>query len=240
MKTSFLFLCLSSVLLVCCRPQRHERPPRFECGTYDVVFIDSTRYLMDRSPLSSLEKYDELPIDYLINEVFPSYPDGTMGEFDKTYSAIWMLADSMLYLCALDYIQAAPKVGSRPNEDYRIMEKFLDRRFEPMPHIPILSAIESPGLILADWVGGPFYIKRANDVFTVDPDSLWHAPFSEMIFENGRMIDSCRLTTQPYTEEELSSLKSTRRNRYLKEKKNFKRIIKAVEKQKKKKCWKQD
>ena len=240
MKTSFLFLCLSSVLLVCCRPQRHERPPRFECGTYDVVFIDSTRYLMDRSPLSCLEKYNELPIDYLTNEVFPSYPDGTIGEFDKTYSAIWLLDDSMLYLCALDYIQATPKVGSRPDEDYRIMEKFLDRRFEPMPHIPIPSAIESPGLILADWVGGPFYVKRANDVFIVDPDSLWHAPFSEMIFENGRMIDSCRLTTQPYTEEEASLRKRTGYKRFLIRKKYFDKVMKAVEKQKKKKRWKQD
>lgn len=242
MKTSFVFFCLSSALLVCCHPQRHEheRPPRFECGTYDVVFIDSTRYLMDRSPLSSLEKYDELPMDYLINEVFPSYPGGTMGEFDKTYSAVWLLDDSTLYLCALDYIQAAPKVGSRLDKDYRIMEKFLDRRFEPMPGIPIPSAIESPGLILADWVSGPFYVKRANDVFEVDADSLWHAPFSEMVFENGRMISSCRLTTQPYTEKELSSLKNTRRNLYLKEKKNFKRIIKAIEKQKKKMRKEQD
>lgn len=234
MKTSFVFFFLSSVLLVCCRPQHHERPPRFECGTYDVVFIDSNRYLMDRSPLSSLEKYDELPMDYIYNEVFPSYPEGTKGKFDKTYSAVWLLADSTLYLCALDYIQAFPKVESRPDKDYRIMEKFLDRCFEPMPGIPIPSAIESPGLILADWVSGPFYVKRANDVFEVDADSLWHAPFSEMVFENGRLTSSCRLTTQPYTEEEALLRKQTGYKRFLKRQKHFEKVIKAVEKQKKK------
>ena len=195
---------------------------------------------MDRSPLSSLKKYDELPMDYIYNEVFPSYPLGTLGEFDKTYSAVWLLDDSTLYLCALDYIQAAPKVGSRPDKDYRIMEKFLDRRFEPMPGIPIPSAIESPGLIPADWVSGPFYVKRANDVFEVDADSLWHAPFSEMVFENGRLTSSCRLTTQPYTEEEALLRKQTGYKRFLKRQKHFDRVIKAVEKQKKKMRKEQD
>ena len=64
---------------------------------------------MDRSPLHGLKGYEYLlPIG--LTMIDPPFPPGTTGDEEKQYAAIWTLADSTLYLSAIDGIRTNPRV----------------------------------------------------------------------------------------------------------------------------------
>ena len=97
------------ILITSCADSVKVPPRQFHSWTSDVIFLDSTRYLMDRSPLYGLGGYEYLlPIG--VTMIDPPYPPGTIGNDDKKYAAIWTLVDSMLYLRAIDGIRTVPRV----------------------------------------------------------------------------------------------------------------------------------
>lgn len=176
-----------------------DSPPRqFHSWTSDVIFLDSIRCLMDRSPLHGLKGYEYLlPIG--LTMIDPPFPPGTTGDEEKQYAAIWTLADSTLYLSAIDGIRTNPRVYMSTKyipemKKFLIGKKALKKDETPLDKTPIR----------ATWVTGVFYVKKAVDKPWEFFDwGAWNkSPFTELTFDKGKLVSAKEIETLPVTQDD--------------------------------------
>lgn len=103
--------CGSFMFPSCERASDEADPRQFHSWTSDAIFIDSARYLLDRSPLKGIRGYEKfffLGEEHFFYTIVPkegSRADMLLmvrGEWEKEYAAVWKLTDSSLYLTGLD------------------------------------------------------------------------------------------------------------------------------------------
>ena len=186
------------ILITSCADSVKVPPRQFHSWTSDVIFLDSTRYLMDRSPLYGLGGYEYLlPIG--VTMIDPPDPPGTIGNDDKKYAAIWTLVDSMLYLRAIDGIRTVPRVYMSTQyipemKKFLISKKAVKKAETPLDKTPIRAA----------WVTGLFYVKKAVDKpgEFFDLGAWRKSPFQELTFDEGKLVSVREIETLPVTEDD--------------------------------------
>lgn len=207
--------CISCWILYSCKTDKEESPPRqFHSWTRDVFDIDSMRYLVDRSPLKGLGGYEmlffmESPMVLYMRESDAPWPRmlTLFGEWDKAYSCVWIISDSMLYLKYINSVDDIDVVGhdnvfgdkkSRTEHIYP-MKDFLMEKHAIDPHTPYNR---TP--IAATWVTGTFYVKDSYDnrLHLIDREEYDRLPFTGLEFQNGKLVSSREIASQPITEED--------------------------------------
>ena len=197
--------CGSSMFPSCERASDEAAPRQFHSWTSDAIFIDSARYLLDRSPLKGIRGYEKfffLGEEHFFYTIVPkegSRADMLLmvrGEWEKEYAAVWKLVDSSLYLTGLD------PLGNRRGfqnlaEEIPRMKKILLGRSLIDEDVPL---DDTP--IQCTWVTGRYYVKKGNEHYGYVRANFERAPFYELVFESGKLISVRPIETMPQTEED--------------------------------------
>lgn len=156
------------------------------CASSDLLYYNETRYLLDKSFLSSFKNYQSL---YPSKEIIMvEIHFGAWGNLtDKNYYPIWLLHDSILYLRDIQFRGPHTKEKYANGKQYKIMEKLTGCKFSTDFHIKTSCPINRDyGSMRADWVTGVFYIKEEYD-----PYYEWKKkPLYKLVFKNGKLISS--------------------------------------------------
>lgn len=164
--SALVLLCGVFVLPSCERASDGAPPRQFHSWTTDVILTDSARYLVDRSPLKGIKGYEKfffLGEEILMYNGIPGDDDGradmfpSHGECEKEYTAVWKLADSMLFLTGLDPL--SNRVGIKGNTQHiRPMKEILIGRSLIDEETP-LDGTPIP----CTWVTGTYYVKKGSE-----------------------------------------------------------------------------
>lgn len=181
--------------------ENHPNPVRFfQSRTNDRLYMDSTSYLLDASPLAFFAGYEDIFRPDTIRPVALPIP-GIEGFSDKFYSAQWVLWGDSLYLYAVGYDRQV-EMASAPRKLERLVEELAGRKFvrdARTENLPSGSA--SGGVIAASWFSKSLYAKapRKNvpapkSFFDVPSGENWNLlPFWKLTFEHGKLVSKERL-----------------------------------------------
>ena len=217
--SAIVLLCGVFVLPSCERASDGAVPRQFHSWTTDVILTDSARYLVDRSPLKGIKGYEKfffLGEEILMYNGIPGDDDGradmfpSHGECEKEYTAVWKLADSMLFLTGLDPLSNRVGIKGdtqhiRPMKEILIGRSLIDEE-TPLDGTPIPCT----------WVTGTYYVKKGSEHYGNIYADYQTRPFYEMIFENGRLLSVRRIETQPRTQEDSIAYEKERKRFYKK------------------------
>lgn len=202
---AIILLCQSFVFQSCDRSSEATVPRQFHSWTSDAIFIDSVRYLLDRSPLKGIKGYEKfffLGEEHFFYSFEPKagsradMPFMVRGEWEKEYAAVWKLTDSSLYLTGLDPLSNRMGFQNLAEEIPRMKKILLERSLidedVPLDDTPVPCS----------WVTGKYYVKKGNEHYGYVRTDFERAPFYELVFESGKLISMRQIETAPQTEED--------------------------------------
>lgn len=168
---------------------KKERPVEFHNGTNDMMFLDSVRYLMDKTPLAVFGEYLSAVFGERIIDS-PGYPVFTVGEDDKYYMGVWEILDSTLYLTQISDVLDVPRLRSFGDSAYYSIEKLVHGKFEKTDVVERRALhATSRGALPAYWYSGRLTIKKANNTPTEGPEIPWYdLPVWELSFDKGKLV----------------------------------------------------
>lgn len=190
--------CSSLLLLFSSEPLPRNEWFSGHLTTSDELYWNGQRYYIDASPIDRFEDYVGL---------YPRIPDPPSGMeplydrprvHDKNYSIRWKIADSMLYVCDVNFAAVGPyEYGDYflPDGNARFgpLETLTGERFDRDAPAAEIAPVGPCGVLPARWYTGELYLKPYPDWEFTEYARWIEMPVLRLTFDRGRVTEVRRL-----------------------------------------------
>ena len=190
--------CSSLLLLFSSEPRPQNEWFSGHLTTSDELYWNGQRYYIDASPIGRFEDYVGL---------YPRIPDPPSGMeplydrprvHDKNYSIRWKIADSMLYVCDVNFAAVGPyeyRDYFLPDGNARFgpLETLTGERFDRDAPAAEIAPVGPCGVLPARWYTGELYLKPCPDWEFTEYDRWIEMPVLRLTFDRGRVTEVRRM-----------------------------------------------